>query len=139
MYSGASRPILETPAGFARADPCASDGVGVAGGTNTSEATASTSKAGSVTNRMGMTQRISPIGPLCGSGGVIETTMQSCVETRRQKKKKKKRQRGATGEWSSVGMEQTFTQSPAALNPPVVTSEFMLISPANESHSGPSP
>jgi len=36
-------------------------------------------------------------------------------------------------------VELTLTQSPAALNPPIVTSESILISPANESHSGPSP
>ena len=102
MYSGASSPILATPAEFARADPRASDDVVVAWGTNASEATAPSSLAGSVTNRMGMTQRISPIGPLCGSGGVIETTMQSCVEntdvkTRIEKRKEKVGRGGGEG------------------------------------------
>lgn len=56
---------------------CTSDAVGLACRTSASEGTIP-GYHGSVTSRMGITMRISPIGPLSGSGGAIEKTMQSC-------------------------------------------------------------
>jgi hypothetical protein len=97
VYSRAPSSMFATPSGLSQLDPCASDGGGVAWKTNTSEDSEPSSQAGSVTSRMGMTQRISPIGPLCGSGGVIETTMQSCrrgIADEKNKKKKIKTEEG---------------------------------------------